>query len=126
LGFIGLGYLGSRIARRLVAAGFPIVVHDRDREKTKELAALGATVAPNPETLAEDVDVVLSCLPDDASVEAVYLSTGKVLESARPGTRIVELSTIAPRTSRRVHDAARRFEVSMLDVAVSGSTPGRS
>lgn len=123
LGFIGLGYLGSRIARRLVAAGFPMVVHDRDREKTKELAALGATVAPNPETLAEDVDVVLSCLPDDASVEAIYLSTGKVLESARPGTRIVELSTIAPRTSRRVHDAARRFEVSTLDVAVSGSTP---
>ena len=63
LGFIGLGYLGSRIARRLVAAGFPMVVHDRDREKAKELVALGATVAPNPETLAEDADVVLSCLP---------------------------------------------------------------
>lgn len=123
LGFIGLGYLGSRIARRLVAAGFPMLVHDRDREKTKELAALGAAVAPNPETLAEDVDVVLSCLPDDAAVEAVYLGTGKVLASARPGTRIVELSTIAPQTSRQVHDAARRFEVSMLDVAVSGSTP---
>jgi len=123
LGFIGLGYLGSRIARRLVAAGFPMLVHDRDREKAKALGALGATVAPNPETLAKDVDVVLSCLPDDAAVEAVYLGTGKVLASARPGTRIVELSTIAPRTSRRVHDAARRVEVSMLDVAVSGSTP---
>ena len=123
LGFIGLGYLGSRIARRLVAAGFPMLVHDRDREKTKELAALGAAVAPNPETLAEDVDIVLSCLPDDAAVEAVYLGTGKVLASARPGTRIVELSTIAPQTSRQVHDAARRFEVPMLDVAVSGSTP---
>ena len=55
LGFIGLGYLGSRIARRLVAAGFPMVVYDRDREKTTELAALGATVAPNPEALAEEV-----------------------------------------------------------------------
>lgn len=123
LGFIGLGYLGSRIARRLVAAGFSMVVYDRDREKAKALVALGATVAPSPETLAEDVDVVLSCLPDDAAVEAVYLGTGKVLASARPGTRIVELSTIAPQTSRQVHDAARRFEVSMLDVAVSGSTP---
>ena len=68
LGFIGLGYLGSRIARRLAAAGFPMVVHDRDREKTRELAALGATVAPNPETLAEEADVVLSCLPSDAAV----------------------------------------------------------
>jgi len=122
LGFIGLGYLGSRIARRLVAAGFPMAVHDRDREKTKELAALGATVAPNPETLAEEADVVLSCLPSDASVEAVYLGTGKLLESARPGTRIVELSTIAPETSRQVHGAAAKFDISMLDVAVSGST----
>jgi 3-hydroxyisobutyrate dehydrogenase len=122
LGFIGLGYLGSRIARRLVAAGFHMVVHDRDREKTKELAILGAAVAPNPETLAEQSDVVLSCLPSDATVEAVYLGAGKVLESARPGTRIVELSTVAPETSRQVHDAARKFDVSMLDVAVSGST----
>jgi 3-hydroxyisobutyrate dehydrogenase-like beta-hydroxyacid dehydrogenase len=123
LGFIGLGYLGSRIARRLAAAGFPMVVHDRDREKAKELAALGAKVAPNPETLAEEADVVLSCLPSDAAVKAVYLDTGKILESSRPGTRIVELSTIAPETSRQIHDAAAKFNVSMLDVAISGSTP---
>jgi 3-hydroxyisobutyrate dehydrogenase-like beta-hydroxyacid dehydrogenase len=122
LGFIGLGYLGSRIARRLAAAGFPMVIYDREREKTKELAAAGATVAPNPETLAEGVDVVLSCLPSDATVQAVYLGKGKLLESARPGTRIVELSTIAPETSRQIHDAAGKFDVSMLDVAVSGST----
>jgi 3-hydroxyisobutyrate dehydrogenase len=123
LGYIGLGYLGSRVARRLAAAGFPMVVHDRDREKTREFAALGAAVAPNPETLAKEADVVLSCLPSDAAVKAVYLGTGKVLESARPGTRIVELSTIAPETSRLVHDAAGKFDLSMLDVAISGSTP---
>jgi len=122
LGFIGLGYLGSRIARRLVAAGFPMVVHDRDREKTKELAALGAEVAPDAEALAQDVDVVLSCLTNDAAVKDVYLGTDKLLESARPSTRIVELSTIAPETSRQVHDAAAKLEISMLDVAVSGST----
>jgi 3-hydroxyisobutyrate dehydrogenase-like beta-hydroxyacid dehydrogenase len=123
LAFIGLGYLGSRVARRLAAAGFPMVVYDRDPEKTKELAALGATVAPNLETLAEEADVVLSCLPSDAAVRAVYLGAGRVLESARPGTRIVELSTIAPETSRLVYDAAQKFGFSMLDVAISGSTP---
>ena len=123
LGFIGLGYLGSRIARRLVAAGFPMVVYDRDREKTKEFVAVGVPVAPNPETLAEEADVVLSCLPNDAAVKAVYLGADKLLESARPGTRIVELSTIAPETSRLVHDTAAKFDVSMLDVAISGSTP---
>jgi 3-hydroxyisobutyrate dehydrogenase len=123
LGFIGLGYLGSRIALRLAAAGFPMVVHDHDREKTKKLTALGATVAPNPETLAEEADVVLSCLASDAAVKAVYLGAGKLLESARPGTRVVELSTIAPGTSRQIYDAAAKFGVSMLDVAISGSTP---
>jgi 3-hydroxyisobutyrate dehydrogenase len=123
LGFIGLGYLGSRVARRLAAAGFPMVVYDRDREKATELAVLGAVVAPNPETLAEEADVVLSCLPSDATVKGVYLGKGKLLESARPGTRIVELSTIAPETSRLIHDAAVKFDVSMLDVAISGSTP---
>jgi 3-hydroxyisobutyrate dehydrogenase-like beta-hydroxyacid dehydrogenase len=123
LGFIGLGYLGSRIARRLASAGFPMVVYDRDPEKAKVLAALGAWVAPSPEELAAHVEVVLSCLPNDAAVESVYFGAGGLLESARPGTRLVELSTIAPETSQRLHDAARKLGISMLDVAISGSTP---
>ena len=65
---------------------------------------------------------MLSCVSNDAAVEAVYLGAGGLLEFARPGTRIVELSTIAPETSQRVHDAAGKLGVSMLDVAVSGST----
>jgi 3-hydroxyisobutyrate dehydrogenase-like beta-hydroxyacid dehydrogenase len=123
LGFIGLGYLGSRIARRLAAAGFPMVVYDRNRERAKELAALGAEVASNPEALAADVDVVLSCLANDAAVEAVYLGTGKVIESAKPGTVIVEMSTIAPETSRQLYNLGRQRNISVLDVAISGSTP---
>jgi 3-hydroxyisobutyrate dehydrogenase-like beta-hydroxyacid dehydrogenase len=100
-----------------------MLVYDRNRKRAKELAALGAEVAPNPEQLAGNVDVVLSCLPNDDEVKAVYLGRGNVLESARPGARIVELSTIAPETSRQLHDEARRFDVSVLDVAISGSTP---
>ena len=122
LGFIGLGYLGSRIARRLVAAGFPMVVYDLNYTKAVEFAGTGAEVAPHPGILASEVDVVLSCLPDEPSVEAVYMGTGNVLRSARPGTRIIELSTISPETSRQLHRAAWKFDVSALDVAVSGST----
>src|SRR3979409_956153 len=73
LGFIGLGYLGSRIARRLAAAGFPMVVYDLDRSKTGALAALGAAVAQSPGKLASEVDVVLSCLPTESAVDAAYL-----------------------------------------------------
>jgi 3-hydroxyisobutyrate dehydrogenase-like beta-hydroxyacid dehydrogenase len=122
LGFIGLGYLGSRIARRLVNAGFPMVVYDIDRSKTAEFAALGAEVAQDSGKLASEVDVVLSCLPDEQAVEAAYIGTSNVLGSVRRGTRIIELSTISPAASRQLHRAARQFEVSALDVAVSGST----
>jgi 3-hydroxyisobutyrate dehydrogenase-like beta-hydroxyacid dehydrogenase len=122
LGFIGLGYLGSRIARRLVAAGFPTVVYDLDDARSLKLAGHGAEIAWNPARLAGEVDVVLSCLPSEAAVEAVYLRKGNVLRSARPGTRIIELSTISPETSRQLHRSARQFELSALDVAVSGST----
>jgi 3-hydroxyisobutyrate dehydrogenase-like beta-hydroxyacid dehydrogenase len=123
LGFIGLGHLGSRIARRLAAAGFPMVVYDLDHTKAIELAALGAEIARDPGKLAGEVNVVLSCLPDERSVDDIYLGRGNVLRSARPGTRIIELSTISPGTSRQLYRAARQSAISALDVAVSGSTP---
>ena len=122
LGFIGLGNLGSRIARRLMSASFPMTVYDRDREKTKALEGLGAAVAPDPRRLADRVDIVLSCVTDRAAVESLYLGPQGVLRTARPGTLIIEMSTVAPETSRRISEAAREFGISMLDVAVSGST----
>ena len=123
LGFIGLGHLGSRIAHRLVAAGFPMVVYDLDQGNATELAQAGAKVARHPEELAKEVDVVLSCLPDEFAVEEVYLGSGNVLRNARNGTRIIELSTISPEFSRQLHQAAKKFDLPVLDVAVSGSTP---
>jgi 3-hydroxyisobutyrate dehydrogenase len=122
LGFIGLGHLGSPIARRL-AAKFPITVYDRDRARAVELRPSGAAIADDPRSLAAEAEVVLSCLPDGAAVEDVYLGSGNVLRSARPNTLIIELSTIAPETSRTLHEAAGRYGISMLDVAISGSSP---
>jgi 3-hydroxyisobutyrate dehydrogenase-like beta-hydroxyacid dehydrogenase len=123
LGFIGLGHLGSPIARRLVTAGFPMIVYDLNDKNAEPLAKLGAETAPNPEQLARQVDVVLSCLPDESSVEGVYLGKGNVLRSMRPGTRIIELSTNSPEIVRKLSLAARQFNIPMLDVAVSGSSP---
>ena len=123
LGFIGLGYMGSRLARRLIAAGFPMVVHDRDRTKSAEFAELGVQFTQHPGELAGAVDVILSCLTDDRAVEAVYLGAGNVMRSAQPGTRIIELSTISPQTTRKLHTSAKQSDVFALDVAISGSTP---
>jgi len=123
IGFIGLGHLGSRVARRLLDAGFPVTVFNRNQDKTKELAALGAQVAETPGKLAEAVDVVLSCVADDAAVKSVYFEPGGILRAARPGAVIVEMSTVAPETSRELYEAARKVGISALDVAISGSTP---
>jgi len=122
LGFIGIGYLGSRIARRLIAAGFPVSVYDRNQAKAAQLSTVGANVAADLAKLAGDVDIVLSCLRDDAAVEDVYFGTGKVLETATRLTTIIELSTVAPATARRLHDAGAKLGISVLDVAISGST----
>src|ERR1700693_3929542 len=105
LGFIGLGHLGSPMARRLLSAGFPMVVCDRDSNKTEAFSTLGAEVARDPGKLAAEVDVVLSCVVDGAAVEAIYLGAGGVLRNAKPGARIIEMSTVAPDTSRKVYGA---------------------
>ena len=123
LGFIGLGYLGSRIARRLAAAGFPLTVWDRNGARAAQFASVGARVSSDPGELPRGVDVVLSSLSDDAAVEDVYFGAGKVLENAVRGSRIIELSTIGPRTAERLHEAGWKHGISVLDVAVSGSTP---
>jgi 3-hydroxyisobutyrate dehydrogenase-like beta-hydroxyacid dehydrogenase len=99
-----------------------MTVYNRNRDKTKALEGLGAAVAPDPRKLADRVDVVLSCVPDRAAVESVYFGPGGVLRTAQPGTLIIEMSTVAPETSRRLNEAARDFGISVLDVAVSGST----
>jgi 3-hydroxyisobutyrate dehydrogenase len=123
LGFIGLGHLGSPMARRMLSAGFPMVVYDLDSNKTKTFSALGAEVARDAGKLAAEVDVVLSCVADGAAVESVYLGANGVLRNASRGTLIIEMSTVAPETSRKLYQAARELGISVLDVAVSGSTP---
>jgi 3-hydroxyisobutyrate dehydrogenase-like beta-hydroxyacid dehydrogenase len=123
LGFIGLGHLGSPMARRLLAAGFPMVIYNRDIRKTEALATLGAKVAHDPGKLASEVDIVLSCVADGAAVESIYLGAGGALRNSRRGTRIIEMSTVAPDTPRKLYQAGHELGISVLDVAVSGSTP---
>jgi len=123
LGFIGLGYLGSRIAGRLAAAGFPLMIWDRDSRKAALVSGPGVAIAAMPADLVRNVDVVLSCLADDGAVEDVYFGAGKVLGTDGGYRTIVELSTISPGTAGRLHAAGERLGVSVLDVAISGSTP---
>ena len=122
VGFIGLGAMGSRMAGRLLAAHHDVVVYNRTSERTKDLAERGATVAATPRQLAAAVDIVVSSVANDAALEQVMFGPDGALAGARAGAIVIEMSTVNPRTSRRLHDAARTTGVAVLDAPVSGST----
>jgi 3-hydroxyisobutyrate dehydrogenase-like beta-hydroxyacid dehydrogenase len=123
LGFIGLGNMGSRIAQRLLHHGYRVEVYDLDSNKTEAIAADGGDVANNIFELARTADVLLSCLTNDEAVRSVYLGPTGVLAGARPGTAVLEMSTISPESSRELHRLGAQRGIDVLDVAISGSTP---
>jgi 3-hydroxyisobutyrate dehydrogenase len=123
LGFIGLGNMGSRIAQRLLDRGYALTVYDQDDTKAEALTANGAVLANDIAELAERADVILSCLTNDDAVQKVYAAPEGVLGVARPGTVVLEMSTIAPASSRELHDRAAKLGIAFMDVAISGSTP---
>ena len=117
-----MGGMGSRMAARLLAAGYDLTIYNRAPERTEMLAKLGAKVAATPALLAANVGVVLSSLADDAAVDQVMTGPRGALAGARPGTIFIEMSTIAPATSRRLYEAGRRKGIFVLDAPVSGTT----
>ena len=122
-GFIGLGNMGSRIARRLLDHGYQLSVYDMDLAKAEAIAAHGGVVAKNIRELARTTDVLLSCLTDDEAVQSVFTGPEGVFAGARSGTVVLEMSTISPESSRDLHRLGASGGIEVLDVAISGSTP---
>jgi len=123
VGFVGLGAMGSRMARRLLDRGHPVAVYNRTPAKAEPLRKAGAIFRDAPAAVAEQSDVVLYSLADDAAVRDVVLGAGGLLAGARAGTVFIDLSTVLPETSRAVSSAAEPKGVAALDAPVSGSTP---
>jgi 3-hydroxyisobutyrate dehydrogenase-like beta-hydroxyacid dehydrogenase len=123
VGFIGLGLMGSRLARRLDTAGWNIRAWNRSPQPAAEIGKEGIAIASSVAELVTDSDVVLSSLANDAAVRSVYFDKGGVFSAAKPGTVILEMSTISPELSRDLHQEARTKGIKFLDVAISGSTP---
>lgn len=124
VGFIGLGIMGKPMARNIQQAGYPLVVYNRSRAAMEELAVTGATLAPSPQALAEQVEVVITCLPDSPDVEAVILGPNGILAGARSGMLCIDMSTIAPATARQVYARLKERGVASLDAPVSGGDIG--
>jgi len=123
VGFIGLGLMGSRLVRRLDTFGWHIRAWNRSPKPAAEINKWGIGIVPSIADLVADSDVIISSLANDAAVGSVYLDEGGVFASAKPGTVILEMSTISPELSRDLHREAHTRGVKFLDVAISGSTP---
>ena len=125
IGYIGLGLMGKSIARNILKAGFPLVVHNRSRAAVDELTALGAIPASSPAEVAGQVDVVFTNLPDTPDVERVVLGPDGILDGAHPGLIFVDNSTIKPAAARHlVGSGWPKRASSSLDAPVSGGDIG--
>jgi len=122
IGWIGIGNMGRPMSKRLIDADYALVVYNRTRERTAELANLGARVASTPKELAQEVEIIFTMVADSAALETVTLPPSGVLAGAKPGSVIVDMSTISPDTSIQLAKAAEEKNVSLLRAPVSGST----
>jgi 2-hydroxy-3-oxopropionate reductase len=123
IGFIGLGIMGQPMADNLLAAGYPLTVHNRGRGPVDELAARGATPAASPREVAATSDVVITMLPDSPDVEAVVLGPDGVADGIREGALYIDMSTIGPAVSRRIAAVLSERGVDAVDAPVSGGEP---
>ena len=124
IGFIGLGIMGRPMAKNLIKAGYPLVVHSRSRGPVDELVKAGAKAASSPKDVASQCDVLVTMLPNSPDVEQVALGKDGIIEGARSGLVFVDMSTISPIVSQKVGKMLAAKGVKMLDAPVSGGEKG--
>ncbi len=124
IGFIGLGIMGKPMARNLLKAGYPLIVHNRSQAAVAELAKEGATKADSPKEVAEQSDIIITMLPDSPDVELVVFGENGISDAVRSGVMFIDMSTIAPETARKVQSALLEKSVESLDAPVSGGEVG--
>ena len=123
IGFIGLGIMGKPMAKNLLKAGHTLVVYDVVEAPVKELVEAGATAGSSPRDVAARNDLIITMLPNSPHVKKAVLGEGGVIEGARPGSVLVDMSSIAPLASREVAAELAKKGVEMLDAPVSGGEP---
>ena len=124
VGFIGLGVMGKRMARNLLAKGHPLVVHSRSRGPVDELVAAGAERASSPADVARRSRRIITMVPDSPDVELVLEGPNGVFSALQPGTIVIDTSTIAPGVARRLAERAKALGATLLDAPVSGGEIG--
>ncbi|VXC17411.1 NAD-dependent L-serine dehydrogenase [Pseudomonas sp. 8BK] len=124
IAFIGLGHMGLPMARNLLKAGFNLRAFDLLQAAVEDLVKDGAQAASSALDAVQDAAVVISMLPASRHVEGLYLGENGLLSALKPGSLVLECSTIAPEVARKVHQAASARGIELLDAPVSGGTAG--
>ena len=124
IAFIGLGNMGGPMALNLIKAGHALRVFDLSPSALEAARAAGATVAASPAEAVAGAQTVISMLPASKHVESLYLGTDGLVAQIAPGTLVIDCSTIAPASSRKVAEAAQARGIAFLDAPVSGGTAG--
>jgi 2-hydroxy-3-oxopropionate reductase len=124
VGYIGLGLMGKSIARNILKAGFPVVVHNRSRAAVDELVSEGAVAANSSQEVASQVDIIFTNLPDSPDVEKVVLGENGIIEGARAGLIVIDNSTIKPASARMIAEKLKEKNIFSLDAPVSGGDIG--
>ena len=124
IGFIGLGIMGRPMAKNLLKAGYSLLVYDIVGEAVEDVVTEGAQGASSSKEVAENTTKIITMLPDSADSEAVILGPQGVLEGARPGSHVIDMSSIAPLVSQKIAAECAKKGVEMLDAPVSGGEPG--
>jgi 3-hydroxyisobutyrate dehydrogenase len=124
VGFIGVGNMGNPMASNVLKAGFPIIVYDRNPQAMENLLQAGAQRAAAARDVVEASEIVLTSLPASPDVEAVYLEPGGLVDSAKPGTILIDLSSVLPSTPRKIEPRAQARGVHFLEAPVSGGVSG--
>ena len=122
--FIGMGTMGGPMALNLLKAGHEVTVHNRTREREEPIAAAGAKRAASPAEAAAQAEVVITCVSDTPDVEAMIMGPGGVIETAKPGTVVIDMSTISPKATQKMAAALAEKGVKMIDAPVSGGSEG--
>jgi 3-hydroxyisobutyrate dehydrogenase-like beta-hydroxyacid dehydrogenase len=121
LGFVGLGAMGGRMAKRLLDAGHPVVGYNRTPARAERLRTAGLRVAASPRAVAEAADVIFTMLTDTAALEAVAHGPSGILAGLRTGAVLVEMSTVSPAATRALGAEVAARKATLLDAPVSGS-----
>lgn len=123
IGFIGLGIMGKPMALNLLKAGRQLVVYDIVKDRMDKVVAAGAEAADSPKDVAGSCMYIITMLPDSPQVKTVVLGENGILEGARPGCVLIDMSSIAPGASREIASECEKAGVRMLDAPVSGGEP---